>query len=81
MDPLGRKYSWNDAEEVEGKKIILFRVDMDSVSLRPVKGQKDQQGVTLSLKLVSPDSFPSNGGPLWCWINALAGRDEDNASF
>ena len=31
MDPFGRKYSWNDAEEDEGKKIVLVRVDKVSV--------------------------------------------------
>ena len=28
MDPFGRKYSWKDAEENEGKKIVLVRVDV-----------------------------------------------------
>ena len=27
VDPYGRKYSWNDAEEDGGKKIIFVRVD------------------------------------------------------
>ena len=29
MDPFGRRYSWNDAEEDGVKKIVLARVDMD----------------------------------------------------
>ena len=28
MDPFGRKYSWNDAEEDGGEKIVLLRVDV-----------------------------------------------------
>ena len=27
VDPFGRKYSWNDAEEDRGKKIVLVHVD------------------------------------------------------
>ena len=31
MDPFGRKYFWNDAEEDGGTKIVLVRVDKTSV--------------------------------------------------
>ena len=27
VDQFGRKYSWNDAEEDRGKKIVMVRVD------------------------------------------------------
>ena len=28
VDPFGRKYSWNNAKEDRGKKIVLVRVGM-----------------------------------------------------
>ena len=35
MDPFGRKYSWNDAKEDGGKKIVLVHVDMAWVCWNP----------------------------------------------
>ena len=55
VDPLGRKYSWNDAEEDRRKKIVLVHVDKAQKPATPVQLVRTEEASRMSGETSSRD--------------------------